>query len=152
MLPVNSNPVRSSFPMLDDWFNYVFTYFPTTNWQHSFSPTINFGSNVQDAPVEQHVVDQVGSYGFQLNRIIDALQVVLEDGKFKGQNQREKQVLDKFLTLARDADQSAREFKGEVTTQGVRQLIQKLRILRHSDPALYGSLVAEIQAAFPHRR
>ena len=106
MLPAKTSPVRSSLPMLDDWFNYVFTYLPTTNWQHAFSPTIYFGSNVQDAPVEQHVVDQVGSYGYQLNRIIDLLKVAVDDGQVKGKSEREKQVVEKFLTLARSADQA----------------------------------------------
>lgn len=135
--------------MLDDWFNYVFTYFPTTNWQHAFSPTIYFGSNVQDAPVEQHVVDQVGSYGYQLNRIIDLLKVAVDEGQLKGKNEREKQVIAKFLTLAKNADQAAKEFKGEVTEESVQKLIQDLRRLQHSDHKLYDSLVDELRQAFP---
>jgi hypothetical protein len=149
MLPAKTSPVRSSLPMLDDWFNYVFTYFPTTNWQHAFSPTINFGSNVQDAPVEQHVVDQVGSYGYQLNRIIDALKVAVDDGNLKGKNEREKQAVDKFLTLANNADQAAKEFKGEATAAGVHKLIGDIRRLQHSDRKLYDSLVDELRRAFP---
>jgi hypothetical protein len=135
--------------MLDDWFNYVFTYFPTTNWQHAFSPTIYFGSNVQDAPIEQHVVDQAGSYGYQLNRIIDVLKVAVDEGTLKGKNEREKQVIAKFLTLAKNADQAAREFKGEVTEESVHKVIQGLRRLQHSDRDLYESLVDELRQALP---
>ena len=135
--------------MLDDWFNYVFTYLPTTNWQHAFSPTIYFGSNVQDAPVEQHVVDQVGSYGYQLNRIIDLLKVAVDDGQVKGKSEREKQVVEKFLTLARSADQAAKEFKGEATAASVHKLIGDIRRLQHSDRKLYDSLVDDLRRAFP---
>ena len=42
---------------LSDRFNYVFTYLPRTNWQNAFSPTINFGCNTEDMPVEQHVLN-----------------------------------------------------------------------------------------------
>src|ERR1700674_1100208 len=119
MLPAKPSPVRSSLPMLDDWFNYVFTYLPTTNWQHAFSPTINFGSNVQDAPVEQHVLDQAGSYGYQLNRVIDLMKVAVDDGQIKGKNEREREVIAKFLTLARNADQAAKAFMGEANEESV---------------------------------
>ena len=148
MLPAKTSPIRSSLPMLDDWFNYVFTYLPTTNWQHSFSPTINFGGNVQDAPEEQHVVDQAGSYGYQLNRIIDLLKVAVDDGTLKGKNEREKQVIAKFLTLAENADQAAKEFKGEATQVSVHKLIEDMRRLQHSDRKLYESLVDELRGAF----
>jgi hypothetical protein len=149
MLPTKTSPIRSSVPMLDDWFNYVFTYFPTTNWQHAFSPTIYFGSNVQDAPIEQHVVDQAGSYGYQLNRIIDVLKVAVDEGTLKGKNEREKQVIAKFLTLAKNADQAAKEFKGEVTEESVHKLIHDLRRLQHSDRKLFDSLVDELRQALP---
>jgi hypothetical protein len=149
MLPAKTSPIRTPFPMLDDWFSYVFTYFPTTNWQHAFSPTVYFGSNVQDAPEEQHVVDRVGSYGYQLNRIIDVLKVAVDDGIVKGKNEREKQAVDKFVTLAKNADQAAKEFKGEVTEESVQKLIEGLRRLQHTDRALYQSLVNELHRALP---
>lgn len=147
MIPATTSPIRSGFPMLDDWFNYVFTYFPTTNWQHAFSPTIYFGSNIEDAPVEQHVVDQVGSYGYQLNRIIDFLKVAVDDGIVKGKNEREKSVVNNFVTLAEKTDQAAREFKGEVTEESVQRLLQGLRRLRQSDHERYERLVSELRQA-----
>ena len=149
MLPAKTNSIRTPFPLLDDWFNYVFTYFPTTNWQHAFSPTVYFGSNVQDAPVEQHVLDQVGSYGYQLNRIIDVLQVLVKEGGFKGTTRRDKDVMEQFSKLATSADAAAKGFRGEATAASVENLIQGLRRLRDSDPGLYDDLVKELQEAFP---
>jgi hypothetical protein len=149
MLPAKTNSIRTPFPLLDDWFNYVFTYFPTTNWQHAFSPTVYFGSNVQDAPVEQHVLDQVGSYGYQLNRIIDVLQVLVKEGGFKGKTPHDKDVIEQFSKLATSADAAAKGFRGEATAASVQNLIQGLRRLRDSDPGLYDDLVKKLQEAFP---
>jgi hypothetical protein len=154
MLPAKTAPVRSTFPALDDWFNYVFTYFPVTNWQHAFSPTIYFGSNVQDIPEEQHVLYQVGSYGYQLNRIIDMLKVVVDHGKFNGKKNgsksgRDQQVIQKFLELAKATDTAASDFKGEATEQSVQEVIACLRRLQHSDDERYKTLVGQLQRAFP---
>jgi len=140
------SPIGSPFPLLD-WFNYF------TNWQNAFSPTINFGSNLQDAPVEEHVLDKVGSYGYQLNRILDALQVVVAEGRFTGKNKHDREVLQKFEDLADKADQASNEFKGNATEDSVHELIQGLRRLQHSDDELdherFKALVRELQSAFP---
>jgi hypothetical protein len=155
MMPAHpkTSPIRTPIPILDDWFNYVFTYFPTTNWQHAFSPTINFGCNVQDVPVEEHVVDKVGSYGYQLNRILNALQVVIEDGKFHGKTAHDKDAVSKLLELAHDADQAAREFQGEATEDGVHKLVNGMRELERSEDASdrerYKILVNELHKALP---
>jgi hypothetical protein len=126
-----------------DWFNYVFTYFPTTNWQHAFSPTINFGCNTEDAPVEQHVLDSVGSYGFQLNRVLDALTVILEDPALKALQGNPK--IKDFMDMAKAADDAAKEYQDQVATEtGVRKLIKGMRTLQEADPACYQKLRAEI--------
>ncbi|MGO8984639.1 MAG: hypothetical protein ACLPHI_10740 [Terriglobales bacterium] len=129
---------------LTDWFNYVFTYFPTTNWQKSFSPvfspTVNFGRNTGDIPVEQHVLDSVGSYGFQLNRVIDALLVMIDHSTLKGLNADQKQKVKLFKELAQSADDSAREFEGQLTETGVEKLISRMRSLQEADPDLYDKL------------
>jgi hypothetical protein len=131
---------------LSDWFNYVFTYFPTTNWQHAFSPTINFGSNIQDAPVEQHVLDNVGSYGFQLNRVLDALSVIVEDPELKKRlNGNEK--IKKFKELAKKANDAAKGFEDDVPTEtSVDALIKGMHTLKHSDHELYQQLKDKLVA------
>jgi hypothetical protein len=133
----------------NDWFNYVFTYFPTTNWQKSFSPvftpTINFGCNTEDVPVEQHVVDSVGSYGFQLNRVIDALLVIIDHSTLKGRlREEDKQKVQAFKDLAKAADDAAKGFQGQITETGVEKLITGLRSLQETDPKLYEKLKDQI--------
>jgi hypothetical protein len=46
------------------------------------SPTIVFGNaNLADVDTEQKVVDSVGSYGYQLNRVLDALAVLIRESQ-----------------------------------------------------------------------
>jgi hypothetical protein len=92
--------------------SFVFTYFPITDWRRFISPTIIFGNaNIADSDTEQKVVDSVGSYGYQLNRILDALAVLIrenEDPKAP-RTELDRRVLDRLLDLAEAADQAARQ-------------------------------------------
>jgi hypothetical protein len=130
-----------------DWFNYVFTYFPTTNWQHAFSPTINFGGNIQDAPIEQHVVDSVGSYGFQLNRVLDALSVVIASPTLDKLSPEDEQKIALFKELATAADDAANEYKGQLTETSVKNLIESMQVLKLHDADLYEKLKTQILAS-----
>lgn len=145
----------------NDWlktFNYVFTYLPTTNWQRFFNPTINIGcSNLDDAPVEQHVVDTVGSYGYQLNRVIDVLGVLVSELKPEKLTPQEQQYVFEFKKLAAEADRAAREFKDkgqnhDVSRASVDQFIEDLQSIQRSKPDLYQDLVQKVQTALEQRR
>ena len=94
--------------------NFAFTYFPVTDWRRFISPTIVFGNaNLADANTEQHVVDSVGSYGYQLNRILDALTVLIREGEdpTAPRTEQDRRVLDRLLDLADAADEAARQAK-----------------------------------------
>ena len=94
--------------------NFIFTYYPVTDWRRFISPTIVFGNaNLADAQTEQKVVDSVGSYGYQLNRILDALAVLIrenEDPKAP-RTEQDRRMLDRLLDLADAADEAARQAK-----------------------------------------
>src|SRR3954452_10845918 len=51
-------------------------YKPVTSWFEHFI-TINW--NAQDADVEQHVLGEVGSYGLQLSRTLDAVDLLVKE-------------------------------------------------------------------------
>jgi len=153
--PMSSTP---SFPMTNDflkYFNYIFTYLPTSNWQHFFNPNVNIGCNIEDAPVEQHVVEKAGSYGYQLNRIIDVLTVLISNVDRNQLTPQECGFVDKFKELASDADSAAAEFQDkprhELTRADVDVLIDDLRSLKRSKPELYDDLVGKLQKAFPQK-
>jgi hypothetical protein len=103
-----SSPIFSPGHLLK---NFVFTYFPVTDWRRFISPTIVFGkANIADSETEQKVVDSVGSYGYQLNRILDALAVLIrehEDTKTP-LTEKDRRMLSRLLDLADAADEAAK--------------------------------------------
>jgi hypothetical protein len=94
--------------------NFVFTYFPMTDWRRFISPTIVFGNaNIADTDTEQKVVDSVGSYGYQLNKILDALAVLIRDqaDPKTPMTELDRRVLGRLLDLADAADRAAKQAK-----------------------------------------
>jgi hypothetical protein len=94
--------------------NFVFTYFPMTDWRRFISPTIVFGNaNIADSDTEQKVVDSVGSYGYQLNRILDALAVLIRESNNPTAplTEQDRRMLCRLLDLADAADEAATQAK-----------------------------------------
>ena len=101
--------------------NFVFTYLPSTDWRRFISPTIVFGNaNIGDREIEQEVVDTVGSYGFQLNRILDALTVLIRNADIEGSSlsEQDRRALYRLLDLAEAADAAAKRAKSEIPSGG----------------------------------
>lgn len=121
----------------------------TVNWQRQFSPTINFGYNVQDVNVEQHVLNEVGSYGMQLNRVLDLLMVLLPrviDAAARGSlGAAERRAVEDFEDLARRADTAAASYQGKnprsITRSDVDRMIEGMRALESGDPVLHRDLL-----------
>src|SRR5208283_4589571 len=93
----------ADFPSLKD-----FIYQPATNWQGLFqgwfSPHVTFGANAEDKPVETKVLNTVGSYGSQINRIMDAMSVLIARQDLKELTPQEQFTVSKFKELAFLAD------------------------------------------------
>jgi hypothetical protein len=134
-----------------------FLFFPTMNLQRAFSPTVNFGCNIEDVGVEEHVLGEVGSYGKQLNSILDLLMVILPriiDNKARPTlTPGERRIIDRFEDLARRADQVAAAYEGK-TRQGITRahvdcMIDGLHNLKTSNNAAYLELLRHIHEALP---
>ena len=96
------------------WSNWPFTEFlrnwdfrPSTSWFQHF---ITINNNAGDVGPEATVLGEVGSYGYQLSRIIDAVQVIvdrLEESPGLGDlSADQRQSLAKLRQLAEDVDAS----------------------------------------------
>ena len=96
------------------WSNWPFAEFlrywdfrPSTSWFQHF---ITINNNAGDAGPEATVLKEVGSYGYQLSRIIDAVQVIvdqLEKSRGLGDlSTDQQQSLAKLRQLAKDVDAS----------------------------------------------
>jgi hypothetical protein len=96
------------------WSNWPFAEFlrywdfrPSTSWFQHF---ITINNNAGDVGPEATVLGEVGSYGYQLSRIIDAVQVIvdqLEKSPGLGDlSTDQQQSLAKLRQLAKDVDAS----------------------------------------------
>src|SRR5260370_31674647 len=75
-----NRPQRNSSQGFAFPFQDAFKYFminPTTNWQRFFNPQFYITYNAGDVDVENNVLREVGSYGMQLGRILDVLDVLV---------------------------------------------------------------------------
>jgi len=106
-------PFQNFFPDLQN-----FVFFPLTNWERFweqfFSPRFYFGCNVSDAETEHHVLDQVGSYGSQLNTLLDAMVVFVRrlNGP-KPLSDEEKGRIQSLVDLMEHADEASAQFEGK---------------------------------------
>jgi hypothetical protein len=138
---------------LSDDFWYKFVYFPTTNWQRAFNPQFFFGSNIEDTEIEQHVLNQVGSYGLQLGRIIDMLDVLAARIPETELTSRERVIMERFRSLSYDVDHAVANYRGEdlarqgITRRDINDMISELRDLERSNPSIYRQYVQQLRDA-----
>jgi hypothetical protein len=91
----------------------VWDYRPNTSWfDHLF--TVNW--NAQDGDIEQHVLGQVGSYGLQLSRIVDAVDLLVSDLDLSRLTPEQQRVVVRLEDLARSANQAVDEYRGRAPT------------------------------------
>jgi len=114
-----------------------FIYRPNTYWGRLLSPTFNFGCNVDDEPIEAHVRSQVGSYGKQLNRLMDALSVLVQHARLDVEElpEQDRKALASFLELDAKADEAARSYSRGDTLRRARDLVREIEVLRRSPDA-----------------
>lgn len=137
---------------LKDFVDFSFTYFPTTNWQHAFSPTFNFiGKNVGDAATEQHVLNEVGSYGMQLNRVLNVLKVIVDHTDQTKLGKQEAKSVKQFIDLADAADKAATEFRQNFIEDNLNKMIKDLHSLEKDYPEKYRKFVDQFHAEFPKK-
>lgn len=96
-----------------------FVFYPVTVWsdfwRDFFHPSIYLGCNIKDENTEKAVLDEVGSYGYQLNRILNALAVVLDTqfAHLDGLTREQQNAVVALRVLHAEADTAARKAQGE---------------------------------------
>jgi hypothetical protein len=133
---------------------------PWTNlqgmFQNWFSPSISFGGNIQDRGVEKHVLEKVGSYGKQLNCVLDALEVLVSRQERKELTPDEQYALLRFENLARQADEAAAKFQGKPRREraalrmaDIDDWVAALLKLKQTNVDAYVRLVAHLNESLP---
>ncbi len=101
--------------VFDIWFspftNFLrnWDYKPVTSWFEHFI-TINWNSN--DADVEQHVLGEVGSYGLQLSRILDAVDLLVSELDLARLTPEQQRIVVRLEDLRDAAHRAVNEFRG----------------------------------------
>jgi len=122
---------------------------PRTTWDRFFNPQIFVSLNAGDADVENHVLGKAGSYGKQLGRIIDVLDVLVARLPSEGLTPRERRAVDAFGELSRRVDAAVAEYRGDPDTgptlADVDRLFDRLADLERSDPAAHQALLDRLR-------
>ena len=85
-------------------------YRPNTQWLDHFI-TVNW--NAGDAGVEQHVLGEVGSYGRQLSRILDAVDLLVGQLTLTDLSPEQQEVVIRLKDLARHANRAVKEYRSD---------------------------------------
>jgi hypothetical protein len=130
---------------------FINTYVePVTNWTRAFSPTMYFGCNVEDISTEQHVLNSVGSYGSQINRIIDVVSLLLPTLKTMKLTDRQRTDIENFERLAKQADEASSTYRGRsprsITLDEVDEFVERMNRLATADPAQYKEAISRVRA------
>jgi hypothetical protein len=87
-------------------------YRPSTQWLDHFI-TVNW--NAGDAGVEQHVLGEVGSYGYQLSRILDAVNLLVDRLSLSELSPEQQKVVVRLQDLADQANRAVHEYRSGAT-------------------------------------
>src|SRR5262245_66447947 len=85
-------------------------YRPVTSWFEHFV-TINW--NAGDAQIEEHVLGEVGSYGLQLARILEAVDLLVGELDLSRLTPEQQRIVVRVEDLAASATRAVHEFRGD---------------------------------------
>jgi hypothetical protein len=131
------------------WFkNFVIN--PTTDWQRFINPQFNVTINQSDAAVENHVLARAGSYGKQLGRMQEVLDVVLERLPPPPLTAAQKRSIDKYRETREQIVAAVNEAKDANSTDSasidVDKWLDELTVLRDTDPDRFARYAQKLQA------
>jgi hypothetical protein len=128
-----------------------FTINPMTNWQRFFNPQFFINYNAGDVEAENNVLQQVGSYGKQLGKIINVLDVLVARLPQDQLTPQERRTLDEFRDLSEKVSAAVAAVKGPreqgITQANIDRMIESLQSMARSDPAAHRYLIDRLKGA-----
>jgi hypothetical protein len=131
--------MASAFDLFPWFKNFVIN--PVTDWQRFINPQFNVTINQGDAAVENHVLSRAGSYGRQLGRMQEVLDILVERLPPPPLSATEARSIDKYRETRKQvvaAVKEAKEDDGDGTgLADFERWLDALAALRDSDPARF---------------
>ena len=128
-----------------------FKYFniaPATDWERFINPQFNVTINQADASTENHVLARAGSYGKQIGRMQEVLDILIARMAADTLTAVQSRSIDKYrqtraeVVSAVEAAKSGKD--GAATRADVEDWLDRLARLRDRDPDQYQRLAARI--------
>ena len=140
-----------AFPFADFLIN------PQTNWKRFFNPQLFISYNSADAPIENHVLSRVGSYGKQLGTLLDAVEVLTARLPADELTPAERAAINALTDLRADVERAKADFRGwpvraELSRADVDRLLDQLTDLERTDPDAHRDLVGRLRDALGDAR
>ena len=102
------------------WFkNFLIN--PVTDWQRFINPQFNVTINQGDAAIENHVLARAGSYGKQLGRMQEVLDILVERLPPPPLSATETRSIDKYRETRKQIVAAVKEAKQDNGTEGAPQ-------------------------------
>lgn len=131
--------MTSSFDFFP-WFRN-FTISPQTDWQRFINPQFNVTVNQGDAAIENHVLARVGSYGKQIGRMQEVLDLLIErlpEAELSPSRQRTIARYREMREGVEAAVVDAKRARGDADDGvDVGRWLDELAALREDDPARF---------------
>jgi hypothetical protein len=133
-----------AFPFADFLIN------PQTSWARFFNPQLFISVNSGDAPLENHVLSRVGSYGKQLGTLLDAVEVLAARLPTDELTSSERKAIDALSELRGDVEDAKAEFRGEpapaaLSRSDIDRMLERLDDLRRTDPRAHQVLSDQLR-------
>src|SRR5262245_43935563 len=132
---------------------------PVTDWQRFINPQFNVTINQWDAAIENHVLSRAGSYGKQLGRMQEVLDILVERLPSSSLSATEERSIAKYRETRKQIVGAVREAKqdnGEArSTAKFERWLAALAALRDSDPERfeeYADRLKEFVSRTPPKR
>jgi hypothetical protein len=114
------------------WFKN-FNVSPTTDWEHFINPQFNVTINEGDAAVENHVLSRAGSYGKQIGRMQEVMDVVLKHVELGKLSPVEQRSLEKYNETRAKVVSAVEERQSADASESIDHWLDALARMREQD-------------------
>jgi hypothetical protein len=138
--------MASPFDLFNPFKNFQIS--PVTDWQRFIHPQFNVTINQGDAAIENHVLARAGSYGRQIGRMQEVLDLLIARMPPPLPSTVEQRSLEKYRSMRDKVVASVNEAKendGETGTPDLSAWLDQLAALRDRGDERYAVFAARLQ-------